>query len=37
VTVEIRKEPLWDKAKWLVIIAGLLTLEWVVRRLRGLA
>ena len=31
------RTPLWDKAWWLAAILGLLTLEWVVRRLRGLA
>jgi uncharacterized membrane protein len=37
VTVEYRRDPLWDKAGWLTLIVALLTLEWVLRRLRGLA
>ena len=37
VTVNRRHTPLWDKAWWLAGILGLLTVEWVVRRLRGLA
>ncbi len=36
-TLEYRKTPLWDRASWLAAIIGLLTLEWAVRRLRGLA
>lgn len=37
VTVEYRRTPLWDKSWWLGTILGLLTVEWVVRRLSGLA
>jgi len=36
-TVEYRKTPLWDKSWWLGTIIGLLSAEWVVRRLRGMA
>ncbi len=36
-TLEYRKTPLWDRAAWLAAIIGLLTVEWAVRRLRGLA
>jgi hypothetical protein len=35
--IEYRREPLWDKAIWLAVILGLLTIEWTVRRVRGLA
>lgn len=37
VTVELRRHSLWDKPWWLLTIAGLLTLEWILRRLRGMA
>ncbi len=37
VTVELRRHPLWDKSWWLLTITGLLTAEWVLRRLRGMA
>lgn len=36
-TVEYRRTPLWDKSWWLGTILMLLTVEWVVRRLSGLA
>lgn len=36
-TVEYRRRPLWDKPWWLATVLGLLTLEWSVRRWRGLA
>jgi uncharacterized membrane protein len=36
-TVEYRKTPLWDKSWWLGTIIGLLSVEWIVRRLRGMA
>ncbi|HAB15509.1 MAG TPA: glutamine amidotransferase [Verrucomicrobiota bacterium] len=36
-TVEYRRRPLWDKPWWLGTILGFLTLEWAVRRWRGLA
>ncbi len=36
-TLEYKKTPLWDRAGWLAAIIGLLTVEWAVRRLRGLA
>lgn len=35
--VEYRRTPLWDKAWWLGTVLGLLTLEWTLRRWRGLA
>ena len=35
--VEYRRRPLWDKPWWLATVLGLLTLEWSVRRWRGLA
>ena len=37
VTTEFRRVPLWDKGWWLAAIIGILTLEWVIRRFRGLA
>lgn len=37
VTLEIRRTPLWDRLTWLLGFVGLLTAEWVLRRLRGLA
>jgi hypothetical protein len=37
VTVEHRRTPLWDRAWWLGTILFLLAVEWVVRRLNGLA
>jgi uncharacterized membrane protein len=37
VTVDYRRTPLWDNAWWLLCIFGLLTLEWVLRRMKGLA
>ncbi|MBI5388372.1 MAG: hypothetical protein HZA90_27215 [Verrucomicrobia bacterium] len=37
VTLEHRRTPLWDKSWWLLTLVGLLALEWVVRRVRGLA
>jgi hypothetical protein len=36
-TVNYRHTPLWDKAWWLAAICSLLTLEWIVRRARGMA
>ena len=36
-TIEYRRQPLWDTWVWLTAIVGLLTLEWVARRVRGLA
>jgi uncharacterized membrane protein len=36
-TVEYRKTPMWDKSWWLGTIIGLLSVEWIVRRLRGMA
>ncbi|MSU36902.1 MAG: hypothetical protein EXS36_17755 [Pedosphaera sp.] len=36
-TVEHRRTPLWDKSWWLGTVLELLTLEWAVRRWRGLA
>jgi len=36
-TVSYRHTPLWDKAWWLGAILGLLTVEWVLRRWRGMA
>ena len=36
-TVEYRRTPLWDKSWWLGTILTLLTVEWVVRRLSGMA
>ena len=35
--IEYRRTPLWDKSWWLGLVLGLLTLEWTVRRWRGLA
>ncbi len=37
VAVTYNRKPLWDSGWWLAAIAGLLTLEWAVRRRRGLA
>ncbi len=37
VTVEYRHTPLWDKAWALGLIVALLSAEWIIRRLRGLA
>jgi hypothetical protein len=36
-SIEFRKTPLWDKSWWLGSIVGLLTIEWVLRRQRGMA
>jgi hypothetical protein len=36
-TVKFRKTPLWDKSWYLGMIIGLLTVEWCIRRLRGMA
>ncbi|MCX8155744.1 MAG: glutamine amidotransferase [Verrucomicrobiae bacterium] len=36
-TVELRRKPMWDNAWLLAAIIGLLTAEWILRRLRGLA
>jgi len=35
--MEYRRTPLWDTWVWLTAMVGLLSVEWVVRRLRGLA
>ncbi|HVK58055.1 MAG TPA: hypothetical protein VM735_04675, partial [Candidatus Kapabacteria bacterium] len=35
--VEIRREPLWDKAVWMSLILGIISVEWMIRRMRGLA
>lgn len=37
VTVEYRRTPLWDRWGWLGLILLLLTVEWAVRRLNGMA
>jgi uncharacterized membrane protein len=37
VTVEYRRNPLWDRSWWLAAVLGLLSLEWAVRRLNGMA
>jgi len=37
VTTEFRRTPLWDKSWWLGTVLGLLSLEWALRRARGLA
>jgi uncharacterized membrane protein len=37
VTVEYRRNPLWDRSWWLAGLLGLLGVEWAVRRLNGLA
>jgi uncharacterized membrane protein len=37
VSVEYRPSPLWDKASWLALLLFILSLEWVIRRLRGFA
>ncbi len=37
VTVEVRAHSLWDKWWWLLTVTGLLSLEWILRRLRGMA
>jgi uncharacterized membrane protein len=34
---EYQREPLWDKAWWLGAVLGLLSVEWALRRWRGLA
>ncbi|MBI3417323.1 MAG: hypothetical protein HY043_18685 [Verrucomicrobia bacterium] len=36
-TTEYHRTPLWDKGWWLAAILGLLTTEWVVRRINGMA
>jgi uncharacterized membrane protein len=36
-SIEFRKSSLWDKSWWLGLIVGLLTIEWVLRRQRGMA
>jgi hypothetical protein len=36
-TVEYRRTALWDKSWWLGTLLGLLTLEWVLRRVSGMA
>ena len=36
-TIEYRRHPLWDKSGWLALILALLSLEWILRRTRGLA
>jgi hypothetical protein len=37
VTIDYRRTPIWDRAWWLCAVLGLLTTEWAVRRLKGLA
>jgi uncharacterized membrane protein len=37
VTVNYRRTPLWDRGWWLAGIFGLLTFEWVLRRMKGMA
>jgi uncharacterized membrane protein len=37
VTVEYRRNPLWDQSWWLAAVLGLLSVEWAVRRLNGMA
>ena len=37
VTVEYRRDPIWDRSWWLAAILGLLSVEWGIRRLKGLA
>ncbi len=37
VTFEVRRTPIWDRSTWMLLIFALLTAEWVLRRLRGLA
>jgi hypothetical protein len=36
-TEEFRRTPLWDKPGWLLAVLGLLSVEWGIRRWRGLA
>ena len=36
-TIENRRTPLWDKPWWLAAVLGVLSLEWALRRVRGLA
>lgn len=35
--IEHRRKPVWDKWVWLALILGLLSIEWAIRRVRGLA
>ena len=37
VTVEYRRHPVWDRGWWLCGLLGLLSAEWALRRLKGLA
>ncbi len=37
VTVEYRRNPIWDRSWWLAAVLGLLSVEWAVRRLNGMA
>jgi uncharacterized membrane protein len=37
VSIEYRRSSVWDKSWWLSAVVGLLTLEWVMRRQRGMA
>jgi uncharacterized membrane protein len=37
VTVEYRHNPLWDRSWWLAAVLGMLSVEWAVRRLKGMA
>jgi hypothetical protein len=37
VTAELRRTPIWDRSWILASIIALLTCEWILRRLRGLA
>lgn len=35
--IEHRRKPVWDKWVWLALILGLLSVEWGMRRVRGMA
>jgi hypothetical protein len=37
VTVDYKRDPIWDQSWWLAAILGLLSVEWAVRRLNGMA
>jgi hypothetical protein len=36
-TVEFQRKPLWDKPWWLGAVLAVLSLEWAIRRWRGMA
>ena len=36
-TIEYRRSPFWNKSWWLGTIIGMLSLEWIARRLRGMS